>query len=202
VGRPADTTGADLDEARFRGFYDAHFGFVWGLVRSFGVAPRHQADVVQEIWVQAYRMLQRLRTDASARAWLAAITRRAVQNHLHAAQRDVAGPVSCDLDDDRQLAYVLVHGYGLSVADAARALDVSVNTLCSRLRSAQQWTERTGIVLDRRDDEGEAQHASGRVLAGVLEQTRGDHAAVLAWLACAVAVAAASLVATGVLLVG
>jgi hypothetical protein len=108
-----------------------------------------------------------------------------------------------ELNEDQRVVYVLVHGYGLSVAEAARVLEVSVNTLYSRLRLAQQRIDRAGIVVDCRHDEGEAQRASGRVLAAVLVQVRGEPAAVLgSGLAYAIGIALLSVLATGVLFAG
>ncbi|MEM6994938.1 MAG: sigma-70 family RNA polymerase sigma factor [Myxococcota bacterium] len=172
---PAAQLPVDDRETRFRRLYAAHFGFVWGVVRSHPVAPRHREDLVQEVWVKAYRNMELLRPDASARAWLAALARRCVQHyrrrefrtarkeqavvecrdeatdpHLRFERWQLADAVLQHLSEDQRAAYVMVYAYGATGPEVASALGVSANTVYSRLRLAQRkvdrWSHVYGVV--------------------------------------------------------
>lgn len=152
----------------FRELYDRHFRLVWMVVRSGGVLPCHCEDVAQEVWLQVHRLVDRLRPDASARAWLVAIARRRVAQYHRARRRrerkeaafGEAAPTGHEphggrvearstvdrvlhgMNEEQRLTFVLVHGYGLTGEEVASAVGDSVNTVYSRLRLARRHVGR------------------------------------------------------------
>ena len=125
-------------------------------------------DVAQEIWIQVHRLIHRLREDASERAWLVAIARKRVLQHHRTQSRrerrerswsqaasegtdgdrgrvEAKSMVARMLDrmnEEQRLAFVLVHGYGLTGEEVAAAVGDSVNTVYSRLRLARRHVRR------------------------------------------------------------
>lgn len=148
----------------FRELYDRHFRLVWAVVRSGGVLPAHCEDVAQEVWLQVHRLVDRLRPDASARAWLVSIARRRVAQYHRARRRrerkeaafgqtaplgdeahggrvearSTVDRVLHGMSEDQRLTFVLVHAYGLTGEEVASAVGDSVNTVYSRLRLAKR----------------------------------------------------------------
>lgn len=148
----------------FRALYDRHFRLVWTVVRSGGVLPAHCEDVAQEVWLQVHRLVDRLRPDASARAWLVSIARRRVAQYHRAQRRRArkeaafgqAAPLGVEphggrvearstvdrvlhgMSEEQRLTFVLVHAYGLTGEEVASAVGDSVNTVYSRLRLARR----------------------------------------------------------------
>lgn len=154
-----------LDAREADGFatlYRRQFGFVWSLTAHFGVPQAAREDVAQEVWLTVHRRLDTLRPDASARAWVASITRRIASRHHRAQQRaerklaalvaieDRSAAASCGPDSfaliDAALAgmdpaqrevFLLTQVEELSGPEVAEILEVSVNTVYSRLRLAR-----------------------------------------------------------------
>lgn len=144
--------------------YRAHFGLVWSLARHLGVPDAHHEDVLQEVWLLAYRRLHTLDPTASAKAWLGSITRNVVLHHHRAwhrrrrkhaslavvppenddnpARRHAAGAtvvrVLEGMDEGQRLVLVLAQVHGLSGPEIATALGIPLNTMYSRLRLARQ----------------------------------------------------------------
>ena len=69
-------------EARFRAIYDSEFAFVWAAARYFGIPTAARDDVVQDVFLTAFRRLDQVHYQVSARAWLYGVTRR-VASHYH-----------------------------------------------------------------------------------------------------------------------
>src|SRR5262245_28756338 len=82
-----DAARADPRTEQFRAIYRAGFEFVWAVARRFGVPPAALDDVVQEVFLTAYRRLHELHFEVSARAWLYAVTRRVAGHHRRGAWR-------------------------------------------------------------------------------------------------------------------
>ena len=67
---------------RFEALYRDHFGFVWAAARGLGAPEAALPDVVQEVFITAYRRLDEIdlhRPGAKGvgpRGWLYAVTRR------------------------------------------------------------------------------------------------------------------------------
>ena len=90
---PDDRTDEELlnlakagDEAAFGDFVNRHVASVhrW-MIRAVG--QEHAEDMTQDVFLKAYRGLQRFRGDAPPRAWLASIADNAVKNRYRALSR-------------------------------------------------------------------------------------------------------------------
>ena len=70
-------------DARMRAFqvlYRDEFNFVWAAIRRPGVPFGSIEDAVQDVFLVAYRRLDQLRFEVSARAWLYGVARRVFIN--------------------------------------------------------------------------------------------------------------------------
>ena len=72
---------------RFHDLYRGEFAFVWSAAQHLGVAPGAVADVVQDVFLTAYRRLDHLRFEVSPRAWLFGVTRRVASRYRRGAAR-------------------------------------------------------------------------------------------------------------------
>jgi RNA polymerase sigma-70 factor, ECF subfamily len=68
---PADGTAPAFDDV-----YERHVGFVWRVLRTFGVAEGHIEDAVQDVFVVVHRRLAEWEGRAAITTWLFAIARR------------------------------------------------------------------------------------------------------------------------------
>ncbi len=134
---------------------------VWRFVASL-VDPAAADDVTQETYLRAFRALPSFEGRSTVRTWLFGIARRACADHVREAVRqrrltlravaldpaadvcdqDPAGSVGATellrrLGTDQREAFVLTQVLGMSYADAARALDVPVGTIRSRVARAR-----------------------------------------------------------------
>ncbi len=144
------------------------------MVRRFGVPAAQHEDAVQEVWLVAYRRLDTLEPDASAKAWLSTITRRIafrlrrterrrrrkIEAVQVAAERSSVVPVEAQdarrlldalferLDDEQRTALILASVHGLTGPEIAESLQIPLNTAYSRVRLArrkvQQFTVEVG----------------------------------------------------------
>jgi RNA polymerase sigma factor (sigma-70 family) len=71
----------------FRELYRGEFAFVWAAARRFGVPPGTVEDAVQDVFLTAYRRLDQLHFEVSARAWLHGVTRRVAARYRRSADR-------------------------------------------------------------------------------------------------------------------
>lgn len=150
-------------EARFRALYDREYHFVWSAAKHFGVPAAARDDVVQDVFLTAYRRFDQVHYQVSARAWLYGVTRR-VASHWHrgvarrtrriAALGDLTGHVGEAPqerhDAARQLerllaglprgtreVWELTELLGMSGPEIAAELELPLNTVYSRLRLAR-----------------------------------------------------------------
>lgn len=149
---------------RFHDLYRGEFAFVWSAAQHLGVPPGAVADVVQDVFLTAYRRLDHLRFEVSPRAWLFGVTRRVASRHRrgaarlarrHAAFAELARPGTRapqqDLDDAEQLrgllgrlgdgtrvVWEMTEMLGMSAPEIASELELPVNTVYSRLRLARK----------------------------------------------------------------
>jgi RNA polymerase sigma-70 factor (ECF subfamily) len=98
-GSAAGVAGDDLRKAdstepvSFRDFYDRHLEFAWRTARQLGVDDDAVDDVVQHVFLIAYRRFSEFRLDdypggrGSAKAWVYAILVRAVREYRRATKR-------------------------------------------------------------------------------------------------------------------
>lgn len=154
---------ADPRAEAFLAIYRAEFAFVWTVARRFGVPPAALDDVVQEVFLTAYRRLHQLHFEVSPRGWLFAVTRRAASHHRRGASRRARGLAAfTDLPQrrsdapherheaaqrlERLLAHLprgtrevweLTEVLGMSGPEIAAELELPLNTVYSRLRLAR-----------------------------------------------------------------
>ena len=96
--------------------YAAHVGFVWRIVRAFGVPDAAIEDVVQEVFVIVHRRLPEFEHRAAITTWLFAIARRVASGYRRRSDKrteGLAGRVT-DVADERA-------GAGDPFAEASRA---------------------------------------------------------------------------------
>lgn len=79
---------ADASQIDFERLFDEHFDDVYAYI-TFRLAPQADAaaDLAQDVFHRAMRSDARLRTGASARAWLIEIARNCVTDHLRSRVR-------------------------------------------------------------------------------------------------------------------
>jgi RNA polymerase sigma-70 factor, ECF subfamily len=162
-----DTRGAQAAPPTedFREFFREHHAFVWRSARRLG-APTHTLDdVVQDVFLAVHRQHDRFERRASTKTWLFGITTNTVKMHRRREARRqrrveaagglvVAGPrhdeaerhAAVDLLDrlvrklppEQRDVFVLIELEDVDAKEVARAFDLSVNTVHSRLRLARK----------------------------------------------------------------
>jgi RNA polymerase sigma-70 factor (ECF subfamily) len=160
----------DGEVPAFDEVYAMHAGFVWRVLRTFGVAEAQVEDAVQGVFVVVHRRLREWQGKAAITTWLFAIARRVASNHrrragqrtepldaalaadsqgggdpfAEASRAQAAATVLAileQLDDDKRVVFALVELEQLSVPEVARMLELNLNTAYSRLRLARQAFE-------------------------------------------------------------
>lgn len=152
------------DAAGFRRLYDEHHTFVWRSLLHLGVRMSAVDDAVQETFVVVHRRLSTYDQSQPLRAWLWGIARNVAHNQRRTASRElrrrdaladepsdsvdssledaadknVVREVLMSLDESMRDVLVLADVEGLTAPEIAVALDVNVNTVYSRLRTARQ----------------------------------------------------------------
>lgn len=159
---------------RYERMVQAHYRFVFQFLYWLGAPTGVAEDLTQETFLRAWQGLPKLRGDTEGeRAWLAAIARRVIQDHvrkkrletlpLEAAELLIAPGASteehvAEQDADRRLraavfalpepyrtALVLVKIEALSIGEAARATGVPSGTVKWRVsRGLRILEERLG----------------------------------------------------------
>jgi RNA polymerase sigma-70 factor (ECF subfamily) len=71
----------------FDAVYAAHVGFVWRVLRTFGVPEAQIEDAVQDVFVVVHRRLAEWQGKAAITTWLFAIARRVASTHRRRADR-------------------------------------------------------------------------------------------------------------------
>lgn len=151
----------------FQRLYREHFDFVWRCVQRLGVDAAAVDDMVQEVFLAAYRRLDAYDAHRPFKAWLFGIALNAVrmarrgesrhrrrvealQHHRpeptdatqqHAAL-DLLARLLATLDDDQRTVVILIEIEGMSPRDVADGFGISVNTVYSRLRLARAHLHR------------------------------------------------------------
>lgn len=149
--------------------YEAHFAFVWRVLRTFGVPDTGLEDAAQDVFVVVHRRLPEFEGRAAVTTWLFAISRRIACTHRRKLGRDNRSePIADDdfaapndtfaalsraqaaatvlaildtMDDEKRAVFALVELEQLSVPEVAKLLDLNLNTTYSRLRIARQVFE-------------------------------------------------------------
>lgn len=154
-------------ERRYTELYAEHFEFVWRSARYLGEPPASLDDAVQDVFLVAYRRFQDFEARSSPRTWLFAITLRVVRDHrrsrrrktrlLDSVKRMLTGtaPTPYDhaahaergrvllsaldtLPDEQREVFVMADLEELSAPEIASVLNVNLNTVYSRLRTARR----------------------------------------------------------------
>jgi len=149
---------------RFHELYRGEFAFVWATAQHFGVPSGAVDDVVQDVFLTAYRRLEQLRFEVSPRAWLFGVTRRVAFRHRRGAARRVrrhealaelarpAPQAPQQRHDDAELlrgllarlgegtraVWEMTELLGMSAPEIASELALPLNTVYSRLRLARR----------------------------------------------------------------
>jgi RNA polymerase sigma-70 factor, ECF subfamily len=169
---PAVAAMIDVDVLPLPSFdevYEAHFAFVWRVLRTFGVPDTVLEDAAQDVFVVVHRRLPEFEGRAAVTTWLFAISRRIACTHRRKLGRDNRSePIADDdfaapndtfaalsraqaaatvlaildtMDDEKRAVFALVELEQLSVPEVAKLLDLNLNTTYSRLRMARQVFE-------------------------------------------------------------
>jgi RNA polymerase sigma-70 factor (ECF subfamily) len=154
-------------EARFTQLYEENFDFVWRSVRMLGVQPDAADDAAQDVFLVAHRRLADFEGRSAPRTWLFAIALRVVSDYRRSRRRKMRllervmnldrapahtpfdGAVGTEqrdallsaldaLPDDQRAVFVLADVEEMSAPEIASALDVNLNTVYSRLRTARK----------------------------------------------------------------
>ena len=107
-GQPAASVGpgpgpaVERGESLSRVMIEAHYDFIWRLVRRMGIDPAHAEDIAQQVFILAMRKVASI-LPGSERAFLYGITVRAVSDFRRTAsfRREV-----CDLSESAQAKLV------------------------------------------------------------------------------------------------
>jgi RNA polymerase sigma factor (sigma-70 family) len=155
-------------EHAFEALYRDEFAFVWTTARRLGVTPAIQEDVVQDVFLTAYRRLDQLRFEVSARAWLYGVTRRVAARYRRSASRTARrmtavaharqgpGPAPQErwiaaqqlelglarLGGGTRAAFEMAEVLGMSGPEIAAELGLPVATVYSRIRLAREQLAR------------------------------------------------------------
>lgn len=149
--------------------YRTHVGFVWRVVHRLGVPSASIEDLVQEAFLVARRRLVELDADIDTRGWLYTIARGVVANDRRGRQRRERRHLEADppassadpeqlavqteairvverflarLSDDQRIVFELVDIEGFTGPEVAKAVNVPLDTVYSRLRLARAAFER------------------------------------------------------------
>lgn len=166
----------------FDALFRAHYARVLRWVRALGVAATEADDVAQEVFLIAHRRRDQLADDASVRGWLFSITRRTCANARRGRAREQARREHADepgaapdpesvagrrqaaeilqrflnsLPEEQREAFVLYEIEGMKAPEVARSLEVSADTVHSRVRLAR---EKLARVVSRHRARIEGEH--------------------------------------------
>jgi RNA polymerase sigma-70 factor (ECF subfamily) len=151
-------------DALFRTIFETGFDYVWNTVRRLGVAPADLEDVSHDVLLDVYRKLDDYDATRPLRPWLFGFSFRAAAQYrrkkrvrrevsseaeaidraplaeaqLLAEENRVLVAAALDaLDFDQRAIFVLHDLDEVAIPDAARALEIPLNTAYSRLRAAR-----------------------------------------------------------------
>ena len=150
----------------FAQVYEEHFDFVWRSARRLGVPEANLDDVVQDVFVTVYRRVNDFEGRSTLRTWIFGVLRRVVGDFRRTQRRKPTEALSSEpptaaedgpmeqaaqaeaarflhrvlesLDDERREVFVLAELEQMSAPEIASALEVNLNTVYSRLRSARK----------------------------------------------------------------
>lgn len=143
------------DEAPFDAIYECEFDYVWRSLGRLGVAEPELPDAVHEVFLVLHRRWREIDHQRPIRPWLFGVARR-IASALRGKRRELPAELdpaaSVDplvaqrrllwkalslLEDDRRDVIILHDLEGYSGVEIAAQLELSVNTVHSRLRLAR-----------------------------------------------------------------
>jgi len=83
----------------FDAVYEAHVGFVWRVLRTFGVPEAQIEDAVQDVFVVVHRRLGEWQGRAAITTWLFAIARRVASAHRRRASKRAEQLIDAEVED-------------------------------------------------------------------------------------------------------
>jgi RNA polymerase sigma-70 factor, ECF subfamily len=150
----------------FAELFKANFAYLWHSLRRLGVHERDLEDLAHDVFVTVHRRLDTYDPSRPIRPWLFAFACRAASDYRRGAHqravliddpdaiRDESASVDSlamareelglvaraldALDFDRRAIFVLCEIDGVSGPEAARTLEIPLNTAYSRLRLARE----------------------------------------------------------------
>jgi RNA polymerase sigma-70 factor (ECF subfamily) len=174
----------DVGEVSFTQLYEENFDFVWRSIRMLGVPADAADDAAQDVFLVAHRRLADFEGRSLPRTWLFAIALRVVSDYrrsrrrkmrlldevMHtepqpartpfdaavgSERRDVLLSALDALSEDQRAVFVLADIEELSAPEIASALEVNLNTVYSRLRSARKTMSERLTQLTAAPETGE-----------------------------------------------
>jgi RNA polymerase sigma-70 factor (ECF subfamily) len=140
----------------FEAVYDRELDYVWKTLGRLGVPPADLADAAHDVFVVVYRRRDEIDPDRPVRPWLFGIARRIAAQRRRKRrevladapepltegvvphdERDLLWRALATLDTERVEVVVLHDLEGYTGAEIAKVLELSVNTVHSRLRLAR-----------------------------------------------------------------
>jgi RNA polymerase sigma-70 factor (ECF subfamily) len=166
---------ADSKTRSFGDLYREQAPFVWRILRRLGVPESDLDDTAHEVFMVAYQKRDRLFGEQYERSWLFGIAKRiAMHGHRKRSKRPEAldGPIVVaenpesqaakrqaaelaraaidSLDERRRMVFVLVELEQMTAPEVAATLEIPLNTVYSRLRTARREFEQ---AVNRRTEE-------------------------------------------------
>jgi RNA polymerase sigma-70 factor (ECF subfamily) len=164
---PTSTPAITAPEALFTQLYEEYFDFIWRSVRMLGVPSDAADDAAQDVFLVAHRRLADFEGRSRPRTWLFAIALRVVNDFRRSRRRKMRllervmtmdrEPANSPFDaavgaehrgallwalealpDDQRAVFVLADVEEMSAPEIASALEVNLNTVYSRLRTARK----------------------------------------------------------------
>jgi RNA polymerase sigma-70 factor (ECF subfamily) len=175
---------AEATGRSFADLYRANAKFVWRMLRRLGVPDADLDDAMHEVFLVAFRRRESLWGADFERSWLFGIARRVAQQtrrkvgrrpdaleddaHMRAAGHGPEGELAQreqlalaraaieGIDARRRIVFVMSELEQMSAPEIARALEIPVNTVYSRLRKARTEFEDAVARLRGRVEKGGA----------------------------------------------
>ncbi len=178
------------DQAAFQALYKRHVNHVWAVVTRL-LGPRRQEveDVVQDVFLQAYRSLRQFQGQASFGTWLHRLAINTAISHLRRAKlskvipfegahhASPSSPPEAQLDaratlrrvhryllglsPEQRAVFVLYELEGMKLREISETLNVPLNTAAARLRRGRQH------ILEQLALEDDAQALQKRTQGGL-----------------------------------
>jgi RNA polymerase sigma-70 factor (ECF subfamily) len=165
----------------FRAFYEQHFRFAWGVLRRLGARDDELLDLLQEVFLVAYRKLPDFEGRSRTTTWLFSIchnvfraARRGKHHRLNSQDEGVleslpathdaaeellwARQLLLELPEEQRVVFLLFELEGMSGDEIAEALGIPAGTVRSRLRLARESFRRAVALATSSENDVEVRH--------------------------------------------